>query len=286
MVRLVVTAVSLTFFLSACGISKYPGQPGVQTDGYSKIDMEYLDESGLFVYEAVYNNKKGGDGVAALITKFYEGARTYTSNVRTNADGSLYHVKQEYKGASIEVIAMPATQQVYLKPGSLVQLYLSYDVSMNEIDTKNISEENIFATIVPQQWIRLSQKAWESRSQLWEIARAGKLGIDGRLSYQVEKVVLGNVEIVPSAPVSVMSNVYQSGLQANLDSETRAKLISIIDENFPKGFQGTVKLYIKGQQKPLSITLGIQTINGLVNAGYKISTFKNQADAVSILESI
>src|SRR5690242_1796241 len=82
-------SLTLILGLSRCGIVTYPGQPGMATNNYSKIDAEYLDAAGLFFYEVSYDNRPKGVGVGAIVTKLYPGARTYTSNVRTNADGTL-----------------------------------------------------------------------------------------------------------------------------------------------------------------------------------------------------
>ena len=62
--------------LSGCGMAVYPGQPGMVTNGYSKIDLENLDAEGLWVYEVVYDNRAGGKGVGAIVTKLYPGAQT------------------------------------------------------------------------------------------------------------------------------------------------------------------------------------------------------------------
>ena len=56
---------------SGCGIVNYPGQPGMVTNNFNKLDFEYLDEPGLFVYETTYDNRAGGSGVGAVVTKLY-----------------------------------------------------------------------------------------------------------------------------------------------------------------------------------------------------------------------
>ena len=91
-----------SIFLSGCGLVGYPGQAGMATNGYSKIDMEFLDASGLWTYEVSYDNREGGAGVTAIISRLYPGALTYTSNSRSGPDGTHYRHKEPYQGSTVQ----------------------------------------------------------------------------------------------------------------------------------------------------------------------------------------
>src|SRR6476620_10496151 len=109
-------AMAFSLVLSNCAIQNYPGQPGVRTNGFAKIDMETVDESGLWVYEVTYDNSPTGGGVEQIVTKLYPTSYTYTSNVRTNSDGTTYRHKFPDKGARIEMISIPKDGTIIMPP--------------------------------------------------------------------------------------------------------------------------------------------------------------------------
>ena len=134
----------LALYTTSCGLVQYPGQPGIVTNGYSKIDFEYLDESGLWVYEASYDNRVGGAGVTALVTKLYPNALTYTSNGRSGSHGSFYKHKTPMAGGSVQLIYLAETGEIMMPPDSLVEVFVEQDLSIDEIDDQNIAESDLF----------------------------------------------------------------------------------------------------------------------------------------------
>ncbi|MCX6131006.1 MAG: hypothetical protein NTX25_18350 [Proteobacteria bacterium] len=137
--RSLLGSMAMSLLLSGCAIQNYPGQPGVRTNGFAKIDMETVDESGLWVYEVSYDNSEKGGGLEQVVTKLYPGALTYTSNVRGNADGSLYRHKFPYKGAAIQMIWLPKSNTILMPPDSQVVLVVDYEKSLDEIDDRNLN---------------------------------------------------------------------------------------------------------------------------------------------------
>ncbi len=251
--------------LSGCGISAYPGQPGVVTNNYSKIDMESLQADGLFVYEAIYDNRPGGKGVGAIITKLYPKAQTNTSNVRTNADGTLYRVKAQYDGAEVQMIAIPSLGQVHMAPNSKVQFLISYKQSLDEVDDKNIAEEHLFKPVKA-----LAAEAMRIKTFRWDLLKAGRLLPNGNLSYEVTALGMDAKQFVPSKPVLVETNLFQNSLRTNLTIEQRTEALQFLETNFPKGYQGVVKIQLKGATQPFPVRLGIHSVKTAQAAGMQI----------------
>lgn len=252
--------------LARCGITQYPGQPGMVSNSYVKIDMEYLDTEGLFFYEASYDNQPGGAGVGAVVTKLYPGAKTYTSNVRTNADGTLFRTKGQYDGAELQTIFMPKLNQLYVAPESKVAFLVSYDYSLDEVDDRNLAEKGIFKGAA-----RITERALASLSRRIQWLRAGTLTRSGTLAYTVTAVRFGAEEYVPAAPVTLEASIQGNALRTDLSADARKDLLAFVESRFPKGFEGTVSLTVKGAGKPLSAPLGVHTLKTAEAAGINIT---------------
>jgi hypothetical protein len=264
---IVVSLLSLLFF-GGCGIMYYPGQPGVVTNSFSKIDYEDLEFEGLYVYETTYDNRAGGKGVGAIVTKLYPNAQTNTSNVRTNADGTVYRAKQPYKGAMVQMISIPQQEQIILPPDSSVFLLLMYVQSLDEIDDINLAEQSLFVNN-PAPTV-LSRVARAVKAFRFDALRAGKLLPNGNLSYEVTSVELGKVKFVPSKPIQIETNFGQTGVHTNLSVEIRKEAQAFVEENFPKGYNGEVKLHVKGTDKPLAVKVGLHTVKTAEAAGMTV----------------
>jgi hypothetical protein len=252
-----------SLLLSNCAIQTYPGQPGVRTNGFAKIDMETVDEAGLWVYEVTYDNSPTGDGVEQIVTKLYPTALTYTSNVRTNADGTHYRHKFPYKGARIEMISIPKDGTIIMPPDSQVQIMVDYDISMDEIDDRNLSEEGLFTR--PQAFVE--RLAAQTRMK-WDILRAGQF-TEGRLHYTIGKVRLGQEELEFGAPIKLSTTLSQSGVLLNATAEQKQKMRAFINEKFPKGYNGPVELILTDGTS-FKTHLGLNTIETAKAAGKKI----------------
>jgi hypothetical protein len=253
-----------TIFQTGCGIVSYPGQPGVVTDNYSKIDMEDLEADGLYVYEVSYDNTAGGAGVGAIVTKLYPGAQTYTSNVRTNADGTTYKVKGQYNGAVVEMISLPAQNQIIMPSNSTVQFMTSYQYSLNEIDDVNKAEMNLLANG------KLTDDAVKVKRSRWEWLKAARFNPNGTLSYEVTAIELDKQKFVPSKAIAVETSVFQNSIKTNFDSKLRSEAAQFLETNFPKGFKGAAKVYLKGVNDPMPISLGLHTPKTAEASGIKI----------------
>lgn len=237
-----------------CGIVEYPGQPGVVTNSYSKIDLEDIGPEGLWAYEVAYDNRTGGPGVAAIVTKLYPKAKTYTSNARSNADGTFYKVKTEYAGATVQMISLPKLNQVMMPPNSQVFFWIGYSESLDEIDDRNLAEEKIFG-----KGLKLSQKALAKARQKFQLLRAGTLTGDGMLSYEVSKIMLDNVAYELPQAVIVETNVLQNGIRTNISAETKKAFRQFLENTFPKGFKGTLKAMVKGVENPIEFGVRIHS---------------------------
>ncbi len=251
-----------------CGILVYPGQPGLVTNGYSKIDMEDLEEEGLYVYEATYDNRPDGKGVGTLVTKLYPGAMTYTSNVRTNMDGSVYREKGQYNGALVEMISIPSLNQVIVPPNGTVQFFLTYATSLNEVDDRNIAEESLFShrMMTPM----LSDRAYAHRKMLWDLMKAGTLTRSGSLMYDVASVSLNAEKFVPSHSVTVETTIMQTGMRTNLGPGVRGEMIHFLEEKFPTGFKGVALLNLKGVESALPMNVGMHSLKTAAAAGIQV----------------
>lgn len=246
------------------------------TTNYVKVDMEDLEEPGLYVYEVVYDNKQGGQGVGAVITKLYPNAKTYTSNVRTNADGTLYRVKAQYEGAEVQMISIPSLNQVHLSPNNKITLMIDYATSLDEIDEKNAAEKDLFK---PNPMMELSQRAIEYKKMRWDLLRAGSFTASGNLAYEIVSLDFGSVKYTPAKTVKLETTLFQNALKSNITSETKADFMSFLEANFPKGFNGTVQVAVKGMALPLPVKIGLQTIKTLEANGTKI--IKNASEALA-----
>lgn len=250
--------------LSNCAIQTYPGQPGVRTNGFAKIDMETVDESGLWVYEVTYDNSPTGEGVEQIVTKLYPTAYTYTSNVRTNSDGTTYRHKFPYKGARIEMISIPKDGTLIMPPDSQVQVMVDYDISMDEVDDRNLSEEGLFAR--PQAFVE--RVAAQTRMK-WDILRAGEF-MAGKLHYAIGKVRVGSEELeFGTTPIKLSTTLSQSGVLLNVSTEQKQKMRAFINEKFPKGYNGPVELFLTDGTS-FKTSLGLNTIETAKAAGKKI----------------
>ncbi len=260
--------------VSGCGMRTYPGQPGMVTNSYSKVDLEDLEAEGLYVYEVSYDNQANGAGVGAILTKLYPGALTYTTNVRTNADGTLYRNKTNYDGAVTEMISIPKENQIILPPDSTVQLLIDYSTSLDEMDDKNVAEQKIFAGSTKP---ILSKRGIQKLKLHFDMFRAARFTSHGNLAYQIESIDIGDKKFIPSQTISVETNVFQNGVQTSLTPAIRSEAVKFIEAQFPKGYKGMVSLHLKGVTSPLQVSLGINTIKTAIASGTKVIQNASQA---------
>jgi hypothetical protein len=285
LVRSALCGVWLLFALSGCGIATYPGQPGFASNTYSKIDMEYLDEAGLFVYEVSYDNRPGGAGVGAIVTKLYPGARTYTSNVRTNADGALFRVKAQYDGAQVQMISMPKINQIYVAPDSEIQFIIDYEDSLDEVDDANLAEKKIFTT--PSTTFRaLAGRAFNRVQQKLQLLRAASVRRDGSLAYTVTEASFGSEVWKPATPIDVETTFSLNAVRASLTPEARKELADFVEAKFPKGFKGNVAMKVKGTSSGLSFKVGVHTIKTAQAAGIKVVSKTSQEEMSRVLADL
>lgn len=230
------TVLALTLFLSHCAVAKYPGQPGVRTNGFSQIEREFIDVDGLWTFEVVYDNSEGGPGHIATITKLYPEAKTFTSNARSNGHGSFYRHKYPYRGAEIQAIYLAKTDQMIIPAGSKVITIVDAKLSVNEIDDRNINEEGIFTD-----WPQMP-KAVDLSGVKADLAmlRAGTLTAAGTLGYNLAALALGKQKFSFAKPVYVEASLYQQGLATSLSRADKAALLSWFNGSFPTGYEGDV----------------------------------------------
>lgn len=235
------------------------------TDKHSKLDFETLAGDGLYVYEASYDNRPKGPGMGAIVTKYYPGALTYTSNTRTNADGSLYRVKGAYKGARVEMISLPQQNQILLPPESTVLLFAEYDLSMDEVDSQNIAEADLFTP----SWRSLTQIAKEAARMKLAWLKAAELGERATLQYRVSKVRLGNVEYTPATSVLIQSPFAQNGMQVQPKREQLLEFVDFFEANFPKGYKGKIEFELDSG-KLVALTMGLHSRKTAKEAGIQV----------------
>lgn len=271
----------MPILVSRCGIVEYPGQQGLVTSNYAKLDLEVLEEPGLFVYESVYDNRVGGQGVGAIVTKLYPGAKTYTSNVRTNADGTLFRSKSQYEGAVVQAIVIPSLQQIHLNPNHQLAMMIGYDTSLDEIDEQNIAEKDLFKIPGLE---KLNELAFRAKKFRWDILRAATLSPQGLLSYEVSGIQMQAKKFTPSKAVTLETNFLTNSLHSNLTAEVKAELVQFLESQFPKGYRGTVHMQLKSASQPVSLNLSVHTMKTLENAGYKIIRDADNALADEILK--
>ena len=270
---------------TACGIRKYPGQPGVVTHEFSKLNMEYLDSEGLFTYQVSYDNRAGKGGVTSVVTKLNPGARTYTSNVRTNSEGSKYITKEEYAGTVVQLIYLPPTNELIVPEGSKVVLIVDYDLSMDEIDHKNMVELNMFKGTSRTQTAfgdAPSARTLRNLRTRLNLMKAGKLDVNGTLSYTVLKARFGQQEFVPARPVQVQTNLVQSGARSTMTFEMQKQLAAFIEAKFPQGFEGAVQFFVSGSSEPLEFELGLHTAKTIQTTGVRVHRV-TQAEALRVI---
>jgi hypothetical protein len=255
-------------FFTNCGIVSYPGQPGVATNGYSKINTEDLEEEGLYVYEVTYDNRQGKPGVAAIVTKLYPGAKTYTSNVRTNADGTLYFAKGQYNGAEVQMISLPQQNQVIMPPQSTVQFFTGYLRSLDEVDDRNIIEENIFKKSLNAP---LSQEGFANLATRWQWLKLASLTTRGTLSYHVTSLEIDKENYTPAEPVTLETDLYQHGFRSNMNVAQKKDFANFLETKFPKGFNGEVKIHVKDSDVAIPMKLSLHTPKTAAASGIKVT---------------
>lgn len=229
--------VPVVMMLTHCAVAKYPGQPGVRTNGFSQIEREFVDEDGLWTFEVVYDNSIGGAGHIATITKLYPGAKTFTSNARSNGHGSFYRHKYPYKGALIQAIYIAKTNQMIIPEGSKVLSIVDAKLSVNEIDDRNVNEEHIFKGDMPE--LPKMVDLENIKSDL-AFMRAGELTRMGRLGYNLAAVRAGNHEFRFKNPVYIEASLYQQGLSTSLTSEQKSNVVYWFNDKFPTGYDGEI----------------------------------------------
>jgi len=244
---------------TGCAIANYPGQPGLVTNGYSKIDLEVLMDDGLWVYETTYDNSAQGKGVSAIVTKLYPQARTYTSNVRTNEFGTFYRTKAPYQGANVQMISMPASNQYVVAPDSHVMLIVDYDAPLDEVDDRNIAEEKIFTGMLGTETKALKREALHLQTFRHQMLKAGRLSLTGQVSYEITAVEFAGKIFTPEKTVRVESNLLQNGLRTNLDLKTRQAFVRFLDYNFPQGFRGEMLLHVNGEKIAFKAPMTVKT---------------------------
>jgi hypothetical protein len=253
--------------LNGCGVVLYPGQPGMVSSSFVKLDLEILEEPGLYVYEAVYDNTSSGLGVSAVITKLYPKAQTYTTNVRTNADGTLFRVKAQYNGAEIQMISMPQQNQVYLNPSHQIAFLIDYENSIDEIDDKNIAEENLFK---PSMIDSLRPRSFETKRMKWQLIKAARFLPNGNLGYELTSLQMGQFKFVPSQSINLETSLAQNAIKTTLTPEMKQEFSQFLEANFPKGYRGKVDFYVKDTQNPISFNLGVNTLKTAEASGLKV----------------
>jgi hypothetical protein len=207
--------------------------------------------------------------VGAIVTKLYPQAKTYTSNVRTNADGTLYRSKTEYEGAQIQMISLPNLGQINLSPNHQLVFFVDYVTSMDETDDKNIAESGLFklSNLTPE----LSLRAFESKKMRWDLLRAGRLLLNGNLAYEVVGLEMNQIKFTPVQSVQVETSFFGNAVRAQFSPQVKADLVQFIETHFPKGFHGTVSLTVRGSSETLSMNLGVNTLKTLENSGVKVT---------------
>lgn len=250
--------------LVSCGIQNYPGQPSVKTNGFAKLDLETVDEVGLWVYEVSYDNGIDGKGVEQIVTKLYPNAQTYTSNSRTNADGTLYRHKFAYKGAKIQLISLPKEGTILMPPDSEVMILVDYDKSMDEVDDRNLNEDDLFQA--PAAMLASAQEALSLR---WRLLKLGQFQ-EGKLHYRIDRIVLGKETLDFSLdPLRFSTSLSQTGVTLQTTRQQKLKAREFINSKFPKGYQGDV-MFELGDGESIMIPLRLQTPETLKNSGQKL----------------
>jgi hypothetical protein len=176
----------------------------------------------------------------------------------------MYRHKFPYKGGKIQMISLPKDNAIIVPPDSLVQLIVDYDISMDEVDDRNLAEEGLFSQ--PQAYVA---RVAEQTRMKWNILKAGEF-VAGKLNYAISKVRLGKDELdFGSTPVKLSTTLSQTGVQLNVSAEQKQRMRAFINEKYPKGYQGEVELVLLDGTS-FKTTLGLNTIETLKAAGKKI----------------
>jgi len=273
------------FSVMGCAVRTYPGQPGRVTNQYAKLDLEYLQDVGLFVYEVMYDNRAQGKGVGAIVTKLYPGAKTFTSNARTNSDGTLFRHKGTMDGAVVQVISIPSLGQVYVSPGSEVAMMVDYETSLDEVDESNLAEKSLFASPPPVTVSLMASSALERLKFQWDLLRFGSWSNGRSLNYRVVQLDFDDKSWKLSEPLVIESAFSQNALRSNLGPENslEADGVAFIEKNFPKGFKGKVMMHLEGQSDTLSLSLGLDTVKTLAARGVNVVMAKSESEMLSVL---
>ena len=261
--------------LSSCGLLRYPGQMGQVTNGYSKVDLEHLDGDGLWVYEVSYDNRLGGQGVAAVVTKLYPGARTFTSNGRSGPDGTYYRVKEAYKGAQVQMIYLPPTGQIIMPPDSKVQLFMDYDVSLDEVDDKNLAETNLFDTSL-QKGAALLPLAERWQEIRFKISQLATYAVKGRLDYRVKRLRFDGEQLQFETPILFSTNRQQNAIRGQFQKEDLEHLVDFMDSQFPMGFKGVLGIVLDDGES-VRVPVKLYTKKSLLASGRTITVEDSSA---------
>jgi hypothetical protein len=141
---------------------------------------------------------------------------------------------------------------------------VEYDISMDEIDDRNLSEEGLFSR--PQSYI---ERVAEQTRMKWDILRAGQF-MSGKLHYAIGKVRLANEELdFGTAPIKLSTTLSQTGVLVNVSAEQKQKMRAFINEKFPKGYQGAVELILIDGTS-FKTHLGLNTLETARAAGKKV----------------
>ncbi len=255
-------------FFSSCAYQEYPGQPGVVTNGYSKMDYEYLDYDGLWVYEVSYDNRANGPGVGAIVTKFYPGAQVNTSNVRMNEEGTLYKHKGQYDGATVQAIVIPKLNQIMMPANNAIWFFIGATESMDEIDDRNIAEEKIFTQGRASD--SLLRTGYQRARRFVQVLTAGTLKRDGKLHFQVAAIELAGKKYELKEALEVQTNVLQTSITAPIKTEVKAEFRQFFETTFANGFKGKAKIFVKGVTEPLAFALSLHTPATAKKMGFTI----------------
>jgi len=237
----------------------------MKTKDFSKIDHESLDEFGLWMINVTYDNTKEGKGTSAIMTYLFRGAQTYTSNVRTNADGTIYRFKNNPKGASLQAIALPQQNTVIVPEDSIVIMFGGIEISLDEVDDSNLAEQNVFSRSFAQ-----SKKAYQFAKTRYQWMKAGSFNAHGHLDYEIESATLGDKVLKFVKPIFVSTNVIGTSSSNSIDGSVRKQIMDFVETHFPKGFSGKARLQLKGQDELIDFPLKLNTLKTLQESGVSV----------------
>ncbi|MCB0416452.1 MAG: hypothetical protein KDD39_02300, partial [Bdellovibrionales bacterium] len=169
------------------------------------------------------------------------------------------------KGARVEMISLPQQNQILLPPESTVLLFAEYDLSMDEVDSQNIAEADLFTP----SWRSLTQIAKEAARMKLAWLKAAELGERATLQYRVSKVRLGNVEYTPATSVLIQSPFAQNGMQVQPKREQLLEFVDFFEANFPKGYKGKIEFELDSG-KLVALTMGLHSRKTAKEAGIQV----------------